>query len=287
MYTGRIRLEELTRNGEKNMTQPPARYDDTVRFTALGLSGFLWLAAGSPAPGQTLPLSASEPVAPGVTFYRFDARAFSGPEAPTCARLLLIAAKSARLDLELGKDGTQGRDTVPAMAARRGALAAVNAGFFATDGDPAGIFKINGLLVSDTTRPRGAVGFTRPEGPPLIFDRVTARARLRIGRAVVPATGVDTSRGARAVIVYTPRYGATTRTTGDGTEWIVAGRPMRVTSISTQSAALSTPSSIPASGFVISASGVIPPALARLKTGDRIDITFQYATALGTAPTAW
>ena len=45
------------------------------------------------------------------------------------------------------------------------ALAAVNAGFFLLpSGDPAGIYKLNGQLVSDTRRPRGAVGIIR-NGP--------------------------------------------------------------------------------------------------------------------------
>lgn len=229
-----------------------------------------------------LPLSAGESVASGVTYYRLDAAAHLGPDAPISARILEVRPRDASLDVELGKGGTQGRDTVPSMAARRGATAAVNAGFFATNGDPSGIFKINGLLVSDTGRPRGAVGFASPAGAPLLFDRVTARARIKAGRASVAATGVDTARGARAVILYTPRYGADTRTTGDGREWTVDGRPARVTRIDDAGA-----SPIPRGGFVISVSGDVPPPLARLKKGDRVDLTFTYATALGTAAAAW
>ncbi|HEX6322471.1 MAG TPA: phosphodiester glycosidase family protein [Vicinamibacterales bacterium] len=231
---------------------------------------------------QALNLTPTEPLGLGVSFYQLDDPAHLGPDAPISARLLEIQSRDARLDVELGKDGTQGRDTVLSMAERRGALAAVNAGFFGTTGDPAGLFKINGLLVSDMARPRGAVAFTRPEGPPLIFDKVTAAARLRAGRVTVPVTGIDTARGARGVIVYTPRYGAGTRTTGDGIEWTLAGRPLRVTAIRKSEA-----SPIPAGGFVISASGAIPDALARLRVRDRVDVAFTYATSLGTSPAAW
>jgi hypothetical protein len=229
-----------------------------------------------------LTLTPAEPLGLGVSFYHLDDPAHLGPDAPISARLLEIQSRDTRLDVELGKDGTQGRDTVLSMAERRGALAAVNAGFFATSGDPAGIFKINGLLVSDTSRPRGAVGFARPEGPPLIFDRVTARARLRIAGVTVPATGIDAPRGAQSVMVYTPRYGSDTRTTGDGVEWTLAGRPLRVTAIRKSEA-----SPIPAAGFVISASGALPPALARLALRDRVDVLSSYATALGTSPADW
>lgn len=235
----------------------------------------------SPQPIQ-FPGRPAQSLAPGVNYYTLDEAAYLGAELPISARMLEIQSRDARLDVELGKDGTQGRDTVLSMAARRGALAAVNAGFFGTTGDPAGVFKINGLLVSNMSRPRGAVGFARPEGPPLIFDKVTAAARLRAGGVTVPATGIDTARGARGVIVYTPRYGASTRTTGDGVEWTLAGRPLRVTAITK-----SSPSAIPAGGFVISASGPVTNALSRLRVRDRVDVLFTYATSLGTSPADW
>src|SRR5688500_17122189 len=208
-----------------------------VVLAALSLSG-------GAAPQSPSGMPRPEQIAPGISYYKLDAPAHLGPDAPISARFLEIRTRDARLDLELGKEGKQGRDTVPSMAARRGALAAVNAGFFGTNGDPAGIFKINGQLVSDTSRPRGAVGFARPEGPPLLFDRVTARAQLKAGRARVPVSGVDTARGARAIVVYTPRYGSTTRTSGEGTEWIVEGSPLRVTEVSRSSS-----SAIPSKGF--------------------------------------
>lgn len=237
------------------------------------------LAATAPQPAQ--PPGTATQIAPGVTYYALDAPAYLGADAPISARMLELRTRDVRLDLELGKDGRQGRDTVPSMAARRGAIAAVNAGFFGASGDPAGLFKIDGLLVSDTARPRGAVAFARPDGAPLIFDRVTARARVRAGRANLPAS-VDTARGQRALVVYTPRYGAATRTAGDGMEWTLSGQPLRVTAIRHAG-----PSPIPAGGFVMSASGAIPPALARLKVRDRVEMAFTYATALGTSPDAW
>ncbi|MEX2272337.1 MAG: phosphodiester glycosidase family protein [Vicinamibacterales bacterium] len=257
-----------------------------MRLLLVLLSIALSLAGGTAQQRPVQGLSNPEQIAPGIHFYQLNEASYFGPGAPISARLLEIGPKAARLDLELGTGGSQGRDTVPAMAQRRGAIAAVNAGFFAPTGDPAGIFKIDGLLVSDTARPRGAVGFARPDGPPLLFDRVTARASVRAGRARV-AAAVDTARRAGAVVIYTLRYGSTTRTAGAGTEWTVEGRPLRITAIRRQDAASPAASPIPASGFVISASGVIPPALARLKTRDRVDIRFDYATALGTSPTAW
>ena len=60
----------------------------------------------------------------------------------------------------------------------------MNAGFFLLpSGDPAGIYKLNGQLVSDTRRPRGAVGFLRSGNSlRLIFGRVAATMALRLPR---------------------------------------------------------------------------------------------------------
>lgn len=238
--------------------------------------------------GGSSPLARAGDLAAGVHYYTLDDRTYLGTDAPISARAIEVRPSASVLDVELGKDGVQGRDTVQAMAARRAALAAVNAGFFGTTGDPSGIYKINGLLVSDTGRPRGAVAFMRPGGAPLLFDRVTARARVRIGRVNVPATGVDTARGRRAVVVYTPRYGGAARSTGPGTEWTLDGSPLTVTAISVSTAGKpARAAAVPASGFVISASGAVPPALARLKRGDRVDVAVSYTTALGTPPADW
>ena len=243
----------------------------------------------NPAPHAQTPIALARQadLAPGVSYYTLDDAAHLGPDAPVSARAVEVRSEGTRLDLELGEDGTQGRASVLSMARRREALAAVNAGFFGTTGDPAGVFKINGLLISDYSTPRGAVAFSRPQGPPLLFDRVTAEARARVGRVTVPIGAIDTRRGARAVVLYTSRYGATTRTEGEGTEWTLEGKPLRVTRIAKSIASTPSPSNIPRDGFVLSASGVSPPALARLKRGDGVSLSFSYQTALGTAPSAW
>jgi hypothetical protein len=236
------------------------------------------------AQDQPVPIALSRPseLTAGIRYYTLDDARHLGPDAPISARAIEVRPDGTRLDLEIGKDGTQGRDTVQSMARRRGAVAAVNAGFFGASGDPAGVLKIDGLLISDYGTPRGAVAFARADGPPLLFDRVTARARVRAGRTDVPIGGVDRSRGRREVVLYTPRYGATTRTRGDGTEWTLEGQPLRVTHIGKAG-----DSRIPRAGYVLSASGAIPRALARLERGAAVSLAFTYAPALGTSAADW
>lgn len=243
-----------------------------------------------PADAQTpaLVFSETRELAPGVTYRELDDPAYFGEGGPISARLLEVRPDAARLDVALGKDGTQGRATVVHMAARRKAIAAINAGFFQTSGDPAGIYKIDGLLVSETERPRAAVGFARPEGPPLLFDRVTAVPRVRIGDDDVRVTGIDTAHGDRSVVLYTPRFGGADRGDGPLSEWAVAGMPLRVTGIASRPAGSDAPLlPVPDGGFVISAAGAPPAALARLSEGDEISVTFEYAAAIDADGEAW
>jgi len=261
------------------------------RLPALALlcgAGIL-IGAAAPAPAVQALLALSAPVtlAPGIRYYSFDDPVHLGGDAPISARLLEVEPEGTALDVALGKDGTQGRDTVGSMAARRGAIAAVNAGFFGTTGDPAGIYKIDGLLISESARPRAAVGFARPEGPPLLFDRVSARPRVRVGTTAINVSGIDTKRGSREIVLYTPRYGPAARGDGAATEWALEGTPLRVTAMASRTAnSPDAPLPVPPGGFVLSASGR-PPSLSRLKRGDRVEVDFEYEAALGADANAW
>lgn len=251
------------------------------------LFGAVLAAAPASSVQARLALSRSVTIAPGVQCYTLDDRAFFGDATPISARLLEVAPEGTVLDVALGKDGTQGRDTVGSMAARRGAIAAVNAGFFGTTGDPAGTYKIDGLLISESESPRAVVGFATPEGPPLLFDRVSARPRGRIGATAITVNGIDTKRGAGAVVLYTPRYGSAVRGDGAATEWALEGTPLRVTAVASRTPeSTGEPLPVPRAGFVLSAS-TPAPALSRLKRGDRVDVDFEYEAALGADANAW
>jgi hypothetical protein len=179
-------------------------------------------------------------------------------------------------------------ERVADTASRHGAVAAVNAGFFLPNGDPAGIYKLAGQLVSDTRRPRGAVGVIRDSaGTRLIFGRVTATMSLVVRKrarpdARVDIAGVDTTRQLGKLMLFTPAYHADTDTAPGGLEWPIDGTPLRVRAIRSQG---KTP--IPRTGFVLSFGGSRPPAaLASLRPGSRVDLETHYAPTDG-QPNAW
>ena len=250
------------------------------------LAAVLWLppvlSGGWQAP---LALGTPRPVAAGVALYHLTDRTLVDPPGPVSMWALRIDLASADLQAVLATDEIVDTETVAATATRHGALAAVNAGFFLLPtGDPAGIYKVNGQLVSDARRPRGAVGLLRQgERVRLIFGRVTATMRLRIPRRARPDdvmefAGVDTTRQRGRLMLFTPAYHAHTDTAPTGLEWVVRGNPLRVIAESLRGG--KTP--IPRDGFVLSYGGVrAPPPLSGLTIGSRVALDTSYTAAEG------
>ena len=132
------------------------------------------LLAAQPLP-RTASLGSAERIADGVLLYRLDDPSLLNPAGHVSVQALQLDPRKVRLETGVAGDHLPARETVVSMAKRRGALAAVNAGFFAlANGAPQALLKSAGALVGKAARPRGAVGILdRRGGPRLLFDRVT------------------------------------------------------------------------------------------------------------------
>ena len=112
----------------------------------------------------------------------------------------------------------------------------------------------------------------------LLFGRVAATMQLRVPRrarpdSVLEIAGVDTTRLRGRLMVFTPAYHQHTDTPATGLEWVVQGKPLRVTS--GPLSAGKTP--IPRDGYVLSFGGTkAPPALQSLRAGSRIELDTNY-----------
>lgn len=231
-----------------------------MRMTVVLLLGWCVAAWQSPAPptgaADTTFLGAPERVATGVDLFRVDAPLDGEPRS---LRLLRLDPTRVRLASALATGEIPARATVVEIARRTRAVAAVNAGFFSPAGDPNGLLKIDGHLLSDTGRARGAVALFEQRGAQQgLFDQVSARLRLRFKAGAdwrtVPIDGVDTARGTGRLTLYTPASGATTDTTG-GREWVLRGTPLRATSLP-----IGGNATIPGDGYVLSYGGNKAPA---------------------------
>lgn len=238
---------------------------------------------------QPLELGAHRRLAPGIDLFHLTESALLSPPAPLSLWLLRLDPSQAEIRAALANDEIVGTETVADIATRHAALAAVNAGFFLPNGDPSGALKINGAVVSDTKRGRGAVGIVpRTKGIGLIFGRVRLSVALSIstadGRSArLPVDGVDTTRARGRLMLYTPAYHAHTDTATGGTEWVIDGSPPTVTSRTSDQG--STP--IPPGGYVLSYGGLKPPApLDWLVRGSQVGFETSYEPVDGMAE-AW
>jgi hypothetical protein len=117
----------------------------------------------------------AERIADGVLLYRLDDPDMLNPPGHVAVQALQLDPRRVRLESGIAADHLPARETVLSIANRRGALAAVNGGFFVlADGAPQALLKTDGALIGKTVHPKGAVGVVdRRHGPRLLFDRVT------------------------------------------------------------------------------------------------------------------
>jgi Phosphodiester glycosidase len=236
---------------------------------------------------RTLSLGERRDVAAGVSLHHLTDPNLVDPAAPLSIWMLRVDPSAAEVRPVLANDAIVDTETVADMGRRYDAIAAVNAGFFLLpSGDPAGIYKLRGQLVSDTRRTRGAVGIIRDgPHPRFIFGRVAASMSLRVRRRARPdmrvqIAGVDTTRTRRMATLFTPAYHTHTDTQAGGLEWILEGRPLRVRGAPETSGK----TTIPKDGFVLSYGGTqAPAALRALAPGTRVELETRYTPIDGTA----
>jgi len=136
----------------------------TVRGAVSVFVCALSLAAASRAaerPSSPAWLGERRLVAPGIEFYRVSDDSLLSPPGAVAVQLLRVDLERAELRLMLAQDAVVGSETVPDMARRAGAAAAINGGFFLPTGEPAGLMKVDGEVVSEITPQRGARSSTR------------------------------------------------------------------------------------------------------------------------------
>jgi hypothetical protein len=237
-------------------------------------------------------LSLTEVVAPGVELYQSNDTTLLEPAAPIAVAMVKLDPIKVRLASVLSQDDVMGVERVDAIAARRGAVVAINGGFFnIKNGEPTGLLKVAGELVSDTEVHKGVVAIRAPEvgRTELDFDQVAVRVTLSYradGRDwTAPIDGVDTTRERGKLMLYTPSYFMDSDTAPGGVEWILtpasATDTFRVIDI--RSDAGHTP--IPARGAVLSFGGLdVPAALDALVPDTVVALTRQWTSLQGSPP---
>src|SRR6267142_3287370 len=267
-----------------------------LRFSLLiGLFACIPFDATIPSATQTLTSTAdqkSEFIAPGIEHVQIIRGYKSDKDAtgPWFINMLRIDLSKARLRLVHAMDEAVGLETVSSLAARHGALAAVNSGYFRTTGtyrgDSVGVEVLDGKILSESNNARAAFGLIEKGGSQqLIFGHVKVQGqviagpdskwhgrlaredtrKMRVPQTSHPINGLNRPRADNELIIFTPEFHRTTLTEPSGLELIVRGGQI----IAMRD--LQGSSSIPADGFVISASGTAREwALRHLRRGLRV-----------------
>jgi hypothetical protein len=231
-------------------------------------------------------LGAPKSIAPGVDLYQSTDATLLEPAAPIAVYLLKVDLDRVQVESRLSNERVMHAERVDAIARRHQAIAAVNGGFFnVSNGEPAGLLKVAGELVRDTVLTRGVVAIHSRVGSRqrLYFDQVSARvdAQFTIDKepVSVAVSGVNTTRGRGKLVLYTPAYNEDTDTAANGTEWILAGTPLRVVDIRRNLG--KTP--IPRDGAVLSFGGLEPPSpLEGLRPGTAVAFRTNWKILSGT-----
>ena len=221
-------------------------------------------------------LSSPDQVARGVEFFKSSDTSLVDPAGPISVSLLRLDPARVRLTSLLSNDEVMYAEPVLEIANRTQALAAVNAGFFnVSNGEPIGLLKVAGELVSDTPIPKGAVAIWSPQDgrTALAFDQVTAKVELHYlneGQPLVtPVDGVDTTRARGKLMLYSPKYHGHTDTAPNGVEWLLSGQPLTVVSVRRDLGS----TAIPKDGLVLSYGGLeLPPELEALVPGVAVEV---------------
>jgi exopolysaccharide biosynthesis protein len=232
----------------------------------------------------------SQFIAPGVEHLQITRGFKSDKDAtgPWFINMLRIDLSKARLRLVHAMDEAVGLETVSSLAARHGALAAVNSGYFRTTGtyrgDSVGIEVLDGKILSESNNARAALGLIEKNGiQELVFGHVKFDGQIVAGRKTSqPINGLNRPRSDNELLVFTPEFHRTTLTEPNGLELIVR-RGRVVESRDRKGSSL-----IPSDGFVISASGTARDwARRNLPMGARVQLNLNLSPVETAQADSW
>lgn len=211
-------------------------------------------------PAQTPPAGAAtlnfQKIAPGLEHGQATRGVASKDDStgPWYINALRIDLTLASIKIVRALDAGVGLETVSSLAARHGATAAINGGYFRTTGtyrgESLGIVLLDGRLISEPYNDRAGIGLL-DEGKrsEILFGHLGYESEVVLGQGKRKVHGVNRPVGTDELIIFTPEFHRTTLTKPDGIEVVV--RRNRIVSISDSAGS----SEIPADGFVISALG--------------------------------
>lgn len=179
------------------------------------------------------------------------------------AHILEIDPALYRLKPALANGVIAGRQPLSEIAKDNKAIAAVNASYFAPDGEILGLTKIDSAIVSTAGLKRSAFGILE-DGTPVIGQvDYQGFAKLRSGE-LLPISSVNSQRGENALVLYNEYYGPSTNTNAFGQEFYI--KDGDIVAVNQNNSPLRK------GDRVLSAHGTSAAKLASLKVGQDMEI---------------
>lgn len=210
------------------------------------------------------------------------------PQGPWKIHVLEVDPAWIEVQVAHATDAAIGLETTADLANRRGALAAVNGGYFYMTGpfagDSRGALEIDDRLLSEPDRGRASVGFFDQEGATRsVFGRLGFRSEIHLGSGKpIPIDGINRKRNPSEVVLFTPEFHPTTLTSPEGAEIVI--RDGNITDFRRASGN----SVIPAAGMVLSIGSErlddVPP---QLRPGDQVSVETKLLPLLPDADDNW
>ncbi len=231
-----------------------------LSLVLLGSSGF-WPSAPGLALGQTPSARYTESlrfqeIEPGIEYGQTTIGQVTKDErtGPWFINALRIDPTRASLKVVHALDEGVGLETVSSLAARYGAAAATNGGYFIVNGtyrgDCLGLLMLDGKLISEPHNNREEVGLVTTGGTTtVVFGHLRFQGQISSGSHKQEVLGLNRAVLSNELVLFTPEFHRTTLTRPEVIEVIV--RKGRVATIRD----LIGSSEIPADGYVIAARG--------------------------------
>ncbi len=202
--------------------------------------------------------------------------------------LRITPARGVRFWSTIGQDivtndtPTRGRETTSRASWRHRALGAINADFFAPNGDPLGLKIVGGEIVSETYPDRPAIGFL-PNGQ-VIMGAPSLDADITRPDGV-KAQLLGLNRPAKAqgdMVLFTNYYGTTAQSEGAGVVVILdtLTRPLRAGTVATavvREVREGSSGIIPTTGGVLIGTGAFADFLRPLQLGATLQVRIDFS----------
>ncbi|MFA5383529.1 MAG: phosphodiester glycosidase family protein [Eubacteriales bacterium] len=214
----------------------------------------------------------AQEISPGVIYYTLEGQNWK--KKPLHGYVVEVDPSLTLMELRVatGQDTLGKKETLSSIAARHGAVAAVNAGFFdSSTGWPLGHFMQDGRLLNSWNILRTSVGLTDQKKAVLGYFAPQVTAQL--GDTVLSIEGVNYPAAENKIILYTPFFSSDVKIPSGGIGIVIAPDENGILSVSSMT---TEENAVPSNGYVLTLRDDKKSLTANLDPGSAVKIKIDY-----------